>query len=406
MVTSPRYATVECIEQMHSAAADSFSLTRGGPFHRLQVRFGFAGEERQRVFRRALLTVLITWLPLFVLSLVQGQAYGTQTKIPFLWDFAVNVRFLIAAPILILAESVIDQRWRKLVLQFLRSGLVREKELPSFESVIEGITRFRDRVLPEALLLVAAFLPSLLFRTEGLMTGIPNWHTPGVGSGELSLAGWWFNLFSTPFFRFLLLRWLWRMFLWTSFIWRVSRINLQLVATHTDMAAGLGFLSEGQKAFSPIVFAGGAVVAAQVANTIAYQGATLSSQKFLMIAYGVMAIMVLLAPLLVVAPVLLKTKRKALLQFGALVTIHDQQFDEKWIQKQQRADEEILGNPDASSLVDLGSSFTVVRQMGLVPVDKPTLITLAFAAALPMVPVVLYATPADEIVRALLKMLG
>ena len=196
------------------------------------------------------------------------------------------------------------------------------------------------------------------------------------------------------------------MFLWTSFMWRVSRINLQLVATHTDMAAGLGFLSDGQKAFSPIVFAGGAVIAAQVANAIAYAGATLSSQKLLMIAYGVMAIIVLVAPLLVVAPVLLKIKRKALLEYGALVTIHDQQFDEKWIQKQQRPDEEILGNPDASSLVDLGSSFTVVRQMGLVPINKPTLITLALAAALPMVPVVLYATPADEIVRAVLKMLG
>jgi hypothetical protein len=196
------------------------------------------------------------------------------------------------------------------------------------------------------------------------------------------------------------------MFLWTAFMWRVSRINLYLLATHTDMAAGLGFLSDGQKAFSPIIFAGGAVVAAQVANTIAYQGATLASQKLLMIAYGVMAIIVLVAPLLVVAPVLLKIKRKALLEYGALVTMHDRLFDQKWIQNQERPNEEILGNPDVSSLVDLGSSFTVVRQMGLVPIDKPTLVTLALAAALPMVPVVLYATPADELVRAVLKMLG
>lgn len=33
---------------------------------------------------------------------------------------------------------------------------------------------------------------------------------------------------------------------------RVTRIKLYLVATHTDLAAGLGFLSEGQKAFGPI----------------------------------------------------------------------------------------------------------------------------------------------------------
>ena len=220
------------------------------------------------------------------------------------------------------------------------------------------------------------------------------------------MAGWWFNLVSTPFFRFLLLRWAWRMFLWTSFVWHASRINLYLVATHTDMAAGLGFLSEGQKTFSPIVFAGGAVIAAQVGSAIAYQGATLSSQKLPMIAYGVLAIILLVAPLLVVTPVLLKIKRKALLEYGALATIHDQLFDQKWIQHKEGADVVILGHPDASSLVDLGSSFAVVRQMGLVPINKPTLITLAVAAAMPMLPVVLYATPADEIVRAMLKMLG
>jgi len=44
--------------------------------------------------------------------------------------------------------------------------------------------------------------------------------------------------------------------------------------------------------------------------------------------------------------------------------------------------------------------------MGPVPIDKPTLINLAIAAALPMVPVVLLATPADELIRLVLKMLA
>jgi hypothetical protein len=394
------------MSEAKSSLAEHFSITRGGPLHWILVRFGHVSEERQRVITRALLAVLITWVPLLVLSFMQGQAYGTQIKISFLRDIAVNVRFLIAVPILILAESAIDRRWRIIVLQFLRSELVGEKELPAFQTVIERTDRLRDRVLPEALLLVAAFLPSIITKTELLMSGVSNWHAVGAGSGEVSLAGWWFTLVSTPFFRFLLLRWLWRMFLWTSFLWRVSRINLYLVATHTDMAAGLGFLSEGQKAYSPIVFAGGTVIAAQVANTIAYQGAKLSSQQFPMIAYGVIAIIVLGAPLLVVAPVLLKIKRKALREYGAQVTIHNQLFDEKWIQGKRPADEVLLGNPDASSLIDLGGSFTVIRQMSLVPIDKLTLGTLALAAALPMVPVVLYATPADELVRAVLKMLG
>jgi hypothetical protein len=250
---------------------------------------------------------------------------------------------------------------------------------------------------------VAAVLTSVFVKTELLMSGASNWHV--LGSGGVSAAGWWFVAVSTPVFRFLLLRWFWRMFLWTSFLWSASRINLFLVATHTDLAAGLGFLSEGQKAFSPIVFAGGAVIAGEVGNAIAYQGATLSSLKAPMIAYGLLAVIFLVAPLLVVAPVLLKVKRRGLLQYGAQVTIHNQLFDRKWVQGNHAPDETLLGNPEASSLADFGTAFTVVRQMRIVPIDKPTLIALAVSAALPMLPVILYAIPPAQLIH-LLKMFG
>jgi hypothetical protein len=393
------------VAQVTSSIAEAFSITRGGALHWLLVRLGQAGDGRRLVLRRALAAVLITWLPLLILSAVDGLAWGRQIRIPFLRDLAINVRLLIAVPILILSESRIDRRWRNLVLEFLRTELVRGEVLPSFEKVLERTARWRDSVVPETVLALIAFIPSLfIVKTELLMSGNSNWHT--LGAGAVSAAGWWFNLVSTPVFRFLLLRWIWRMFLWTSFLWSVTRIKLYLVATHTDLAGGLGFLSEGQKAFSPIVFAGGAVIAAQVGNAIAYEGESLSSVKFLMIAYGVLAVLFLIVPLLVVVPVLLKVKRKALLDYGAQVTIHNQLFDQKWIHGHRPPGETLLGNPDASSLADLGGSFNVVRQMQLVPIDKPTLIALAISAALPMIPVVFYATPTDELVRALLKMLA
>jgi hypothetical protein len=264
------------VAQVTSSVAEKFSITRGGPLHWLLVRLGQAGDGRRLVLRRALFVVLITWFPLLILSVVHGLAWGRQIKIPFLRDFAINVRLLIAAPILILSESRIDRRWRTLVLEFLSAGLVTREALPSFEEVLERTTRWRDAILPETVLGFMAFFPSLfIVKTELLMSGISNWHT--LSTGAVSAAGWWFNLVSTPIFRFLLLRWVWRMLLWTSFLWSVSRIRLYLVATHTDLAAGIGFLSEGQKAFSPIVFAGGAVIAAQVGNAIAYQGESLSA---------------------------------------------------------------------------------------------------------------------------------
>jgi|HubBroStandDraft_6_1064221.scaffolds.fasta_scaffold31578_1 hypothetical protein len=397
------------MSELRSSVAESFSLTQGGPFYRLRLRlrFGQPQEERTQVFRRALFAIVVTWLPLLVLSIIQGLAYGNRLRIPFLHDFAVNIRFLVALPILILAEWSIDPHWRVLVVQFLRSGLVQEPELPRFEAVIGRVTRLRDSVLPEAIL-VAVVYSSLLFgsHTELLMGSASNWHTLGQGSSQgLSMAGWWFNIISTPLFRFFGLRWMWRMVLWTLFLWRTSKIGLHLVATHTDLAAGLGFLSAGQKRFGVIVFAGGAVVASQVGNAIAYGGATLAGMKFVIIGYGVFATVLLVAPLLVTTPVLIKTKSQAILTYGALVTSHNQSFAAKWIDGRAPQGGEILGNPDPSSLIDLGSSFQVVQQMKPMPLNKSTFITLAAAAALPMVPLVVLVTPADELIRAVLKML-
>jgi hypothetical protein len=132
--TRPEMANV--VSDSSPSRAEDFSLTRGGPMHRVLVLLGNAGDERQRVIRRAMGMALITWLPLLVLSLLHGDAYS-GVRLPFLRDFAVNVRFLIAVPILILAESPIDRRWRILVVHFLKSGLVPEKELPAFEAAIE-----------------------------------------------------------------------------------------------------------------------------------------------------------------------------------------------------------------------------------------------------------------------------
>ena len=48
--------------------------------------------------------VLLTWLPLLLLSIVEGHAWGRSVELPFLRDVETNVRFLLAAPLLILAE--------------------------------------------------------------------------------------------------------------------------------------------------------------------------------------------------------------------------------------------------------------------------------------------------------------
>jgi hypothetical protein len=76
-----------------SSHAENFSFTRGGALHWLLVRLSHGEDVPPLLVRKTLLAVLITWLPPFVLSLVQGQTLGQGIKIPFLRDFAVNLLF-------------------------------------------------------------------------------------------------------------------------------------------------------------------------------------------------------------------------------------------------------------------------------------------------------------------------
>jgi hypothetical protein len=392
--------------ELHSSVVDSFSLTRGGPLFRIQLRLGAAEEER--TVMRAMLTALLTWLPLLLLSAAQGSAYGKHLEIPFVKDFAVNVRFLIALPLLILAEVRIDRRLRITVKHFLKSGLVKESELPSFEAILERITRLRDSVLPEIVMLIAAYLPSLsVHNPEILMRNISSWHLVQSPSGEtLSYAGWWFGFVSAPVFRILLLRWLWRMYLWASFLWRVSKVKLVLIPTHPDMAAGIGFLSGAQLAFGPIAFACGAVVAGQLGNAIAYEGANVSGLKYVIISYCVIATLVLAAPLLLLIPALHPVKKRGLLEYGALAAGYTRTFDAKWVHGRPPEGEALLGSSDIQSLADLSNSFAIVRGMRVAPLDNTTLLNLAIAAVLPMAPVLLLATPADQLIETVWNLLA
>jgi hypothetical protein len=81
-------------------------------------------------------------------------------------------------------------------------------------------------------------------------------------------------------------------------------------------------------------------------------------------------------------------------------------FESKWLHGRRPAEEALLGSPDIQSLADLNNSYAVVRDMFIVPIDKRTLVGLAMATLLPMVPLLFLATPADELIKTVLRFLG
>lgn len=382
---------------------DDFSLTKGGPFFKLMVRSGLMKPEFARPARRATFLAVFTWLPLLILSLVQGLAFDGPVELPFLWDFAVHVRFLICVPLLIIAEVLLDARTRAVVKHFVDSKLVQVKDYPAFESVVRQAGRLRDSLLAEAII-VGVVIVSVIFLRIEYLGSASTWQVLVSEDGRIrTLAGWWYLFLAIPFFQFLVSRWVWRFLIWSHFLRSLSKMDLRLIPIHPDLAAGLGFLSPAQAKYGIIVFAVSSVIAAKIGEEILYGGASLLDYKIIIGGYVVMMLIVLLAPLLVFTPKLLMVKRRGLLEYSALGNEYTEAFDRKWIRKEVPEGEPLLGSSDIQSLADLGNSFQFVRNMRAFPIDRNSILPIVVATVLPMLPLVLTVYPFDELV---LKIIG
>jgi len=219
---------------------------------------------------------------------------------------------------------------------------------------------------------------------------------------HLTRPGMWLATISVPLFQFFLVRWYFRLLVWFRFLWQVSRLDLHLVPTHPDRAAGLSFVGKGTYAFGPLLFAQGALLAGLIATRVLYGGKGL--MEFKMDAIGLIAFFVLflLGPLLVFSPGLSRAKRTGLAQYGKLASVYVTAFEDRWIRGEVK-DDELLGTGDIQSLSDLGQSYSVVREMNVVPFGLQDVTRLAAATALPLLPLGLTVFSFEELVMRLLK---
>jgi len=359
------------------------------------------------VRQRILIIALFAWLPLLVLSALEGNLLGSNVAVPFLMDIEVHIRLLVAMPLFIGAELVVHQRMRPVVQSFLERNLIPEDAMTQFKAAITSAFRLRNSVLAEVLLIVFVYLVgvSVVWRHYATLA-TPTWYaTPTAVGTTLSLAGWWYAYVSLPFFQFLLIRWYFRIFIWTRFLWRVSRIDLSLLPTHPDRVGGLGFLSTTAYAFVPLAAAHGAMLAGLIANRIFYQGAALLDFKAEVAVVLAFLLCLVFGPLLVFAPRLAQAKRTGLREYGTLAERYVREFDDKWLRGGARADEQLVGSADIQSLADLGNSFEVVRTMRVVPVTKEAVFQLAAATLLPVVPLALTMMSLEDLLKKLFGIL-
>jgi hypothetical protein len=390
---------------IHTEPPD-FSLVLDGPLYQFYLRSRLAKAPIELLHRRIIAFVLITWVPLWLLTAIEGHALG-GVKVPFLLDLDAHARFLVSLPLLIIAELFVHRRIRVIVGQFINRGLIAPEELPRFEHALVSSMRLRNSMAIEILVLLVAFIGGHWLWKDQMSLRVATWW------GELALnnavnfnlAGYWYVFISLPLFRFLLFRWYFRVLIWYRFLWLVSKISLRLNALHPDRAAGLGFLGNSVFAFAPVLLAQTVLLSAVIMSRIWHQGAVLPDFKLEILGIVVFLLILALLPLTFFALQLARARRAGRREYGALGSRYVETFRQKWLAGAAPENEPLVGSSDIQSLADLANSFEVVKEMDALPFNKNTVLGLAIVVVLPLLPLTLTMIPLDEMIDRAIKLL-
>lgn len=390
----------------HVASSGSdFSLVLGGPLYQLYLRTRLARPPLKLVYRRIIGISAFCWLPLFLLSLVAGHAFG-GVSVPFLLDIGVHARFLAALPLLIGAELMVHQRIGIIVQQFLVRGIITQEDRGPFEELVASTTRLRNSVLVEVALLVFVFSagPWLWRQTLASTYGVSTWYAVIVaGEIHMTAAGRWYQFVSASILRFIVLRWYFRILLWYRFVWHVRRLPLHLNLFHPDGVAGLGFLAGSVRAFAPVLVAQTIVIAGAIGERIWHGGQILTNFKMEIAGIAGFLVLVPLMPLGFFIVKLEYAERLAKLEYGTLASRYVEDFRRKWIQGHGAESEALLGTSDIQSQADLGNAYNAISKMRLLLFTRQTVIRLAVVIMLPLLPLTLTIVPLEHLIVRVIK---
>ena len=391
--TSPQGASGD------SGFAREISLVRGGPFYRSQEAIRLLTPERWNLGKRIAVAIGVGWAPLVVLTLLLKP----RTIGDLLTDYVVNVRMLIAVPVLLAGQVLMENVCRMILRQIREAELLSSPDEAKMDLTILSLVRLRDSFVAEAVIVVIAYLQfATKIRSSQVIAHV--WGLNDMGTGlHLSAAGWYFAVVSQLLYQLLLGISLWKWLLWIFFLFRLSRLDLHLVPTHPDHHGGLGFLGMSPVAIAPTVFVASAAIGSTWRTEILKYGAHLKDFKIEAIVLLVVLLLVAMGPLVFFVPKLNRLLRMGILQYGTLGQLHSTEFHKKWILNRTGHEEEFLAAPEISSLIDFASSYENVEKLQPFPLDRASLVAVILAVAIPMLPVVLAEIPFVTVLKGLLS---
>jgi hypothetical protein len=381
-----------------------FSLWCPSPLQRVYCHLHLADDALELVTRRVVAVIAVAWLPLFIMSAIERRV-STGVRVPFLFDLDIQARILIALPLLIAGEVVVHRRMPIAVRQFVERKIIPAGGRPKFdEAVASALALSRSPWIELLLLIIVYTVGASLASSITSIPGVTWYGTPSDGAMTRTAAGWWYIAVSRPLFQFVLLRWYYRFLVWNRLLWQMSRVRLQLVPTHPDRRAGLGFVFGISDAFAPFLFAHGTIVAGRVANGVIHAGQTLQQSELELVTVPILALLFVLAPEFAFALMLWRVKRKGLGDYGRLAQRYVREFDHKWIHHPTPVFETLLGSSDIQSLADVANSYDTIRQLQVLP-TRQSVMALLIMTVLPLAPLPLTVISGRELLERLVKVM-
>ena len=372
--------------------AEEFHVGIGGPLHRLER------VTHLSLGRLILAAIAIAWVPLLLLSL--GQWTLVERGEPLLRDPSIHVRFLVAVPLLLLAERLLDGACHHATKQLFGDGFVRHEQVGRVRAMLRQVEGWRDSPWPEAVIIVAA-----------LSIGVATWsgllHQPGVVHFKAQgVVGAWYALVSLPLFQFVLWRSLFRWGLWARVLFGLSRVPLRLLVAHADRRGGIAFLKRPSVGYGALLLlAMSSVLCSGWASEIVHYGAKLSAFKSLFIIFVGVGSLVAFGPLLAFVPQLFAAGLRGRRQYEALLSDYSSQFDERWLPG-GRPRSDLLGSQDIQALADLGNAYRDnVEKMQILLFSPRDIIPLLVASLLPAIPILFLQLPMKEVLKGLQHLL-
>lgn len=147
-------------------------LVRGGPFYGVHEATHLLTAERWNLGRRIMFALSIGWAPLLLIT----RLFNRSEVLNLLRNYQVNARMLIAVPVLLIGQKVMESGFRTIATQLRETNIVAPKDGGRFDAIILRLLRLRDSPLPE---LIIVLLHSAL---------LSDYITPGYFSAAITLA--------------------------------------------------------------------------------------------------------------------------------------------------------------------------------------------------------------------------